>query len=209
MPRTFIDDAICPACRGIGLEYTAEEIDLPYLGTSLETMMRCDRCGYRHSDFMLTGQKEPMRYALTVATEDDMTVRVVRSSSGTLRIPELGILIEPGMASEAFISNVEGVIVRVERVLGQLRRDAQEHQDQEQLGKIMDLEDVLARLRRGEADPVTLIVDDPLGNSAILGEHALKQVIPPEVVKDLKVGAFVIDPSLEEEEGKEGASEDG
>ena len=122
MPRTTIEDAICPACDGLGLEYTAEPVELPFMGTGLEILLRCDRCGYRHSDFMLTQHREPTRYSYLVTKEADMSVRVVRSSSGTIRIPEFGITVEPGMASEAFVSNIEGILVRVERVLGQLMR---------------------------------------------------------------------------------------
>ncbi len=195
MVRTTIDEAFCPACQHKGLEYNAEEIDLPYLGRSLETMLRCLSCGYRHTDFMLTEQKDPTRYVYQITTDEDMSVRVVRSSSGTIRMPELGIEIEPGVASEAFISNVEGVMVRVERVLAHLKNDAQQAEDHDGLARIMELEDTFDRMRRGKADPVTLIIDDPLGNSAIIHDNALKQAIPPEEAAKLKVGAFVIDPN--------------
>lgn len=200
MARTYIGEAICPACGHHGLEYRAEQVDLPYLGNSLETMLRCTACGYRHTDFMLTDQREPTRFSYTVAAEEDMAVRVVRASSGTVRIPELGILIEPGMASEAFISNVEGVLVRIERVLHQLRNDAQGADGQEMLERIMELEETMQNMRKGTAPPVTLILDDPLGNSAIVHEGALRQRIPDEEAAKLKVGAFVIDPGVEGEE---------
>lgn len=42
---------------------------------------------------------------------------MVRSSSSTIRIPVLGANIEPGDASEALISNVEGVLWRIHDIL--------------------------------------------------------------------------------------------
>jgi len=188
--RTFLEDALCPACLERGLEYAAEPVDLPYLGTSLETMLRCLACGYRHTDFVLTDVKEPMRYSYVITKADDMMVRVVRSSSGTVRIPELGISIEPGVASEAFVSNLEGILVRVERVLDQLGRDAE---DDEVRTRVTDLQDVLGALREGKGEPVTVILEDPFGNSAILGEGAVKEPIPPDEAEGLKVGAHIFD----------------
>lgn len=190
MVRTTIEDALCPACRALGLEYTAEQVDLPFMGNSLETMLRCLECGYRHTDFVLTEHKEPTRYTYPVSKADDMSVRVVRSSSGTIRIPELGIHIEPGVASEAFVSNIEGILVRVERVLDQLGRDAE---DEEMRAKVMDLQDVLGGLREGRTGPVTVILEDPFGNSAILGEGARCEPIPAAEAEALKIGSHVFD----------------
>ena len=197
MVRTTIPDAVCPACDHRGLDYNAETIDLPYLGESLETMLRCSECGYRHVDFILTQTKDPMRYRLRVATEADMMVRVVRSASGTIRIPELGIDIEPGAASEAFITNVEGILLRVDQVLGQLYRDAD---DDEMRERVATLQRRILDLRLGQAEPVTLVLEDPFGNSAIIGEAAIAEPIPAAEAAVLKVGAFVFDQEEKEEE---------
>lgn len=173
------------------MEYTAETVDLPYLGPSLETMLRCDACGYRHTDFVLTQSHEPTRSKLTITREEHMSVRVVRSGSGTIRIPELGIQIEPGIASEAFVSNVEGILVRVERILGQLLRDAA---DADQRTRIEELLATLLAMRDGKAEPATLILEDPFGNSKVLSDEATVEPIPPEDAKHLKVGMLTFDP---------------
>ncbi len=184
-----------------GLEYNSERVDLPYLGESLETMIRCGACGYRHTDFMLTQTKDPTRHKFSIVQEEDMMVRVVRSASGTIRIPELGILIEPGMASEAFITNVEGILVRIEKVLSQLHHDAD---DDETRSKVEALQQTMLDMRDGKADPATLIIEDPFGNSAILDQATIVEEIPPEEAAKLKVGMVVIDrDQLGQEEGEE------
>lgn len=186
---SFIEEAICPACDGRGLEFTSETIDLPFLGPSLETLLRCHQCGYRHNDYVLTRERQPSRVSYLVQAADDMMVRVVRGSSGTIRIPELGISIEPGNGSEAFISNVEGILARVERVLDQLHRDAEEP---EMRGRIEALQERMGAMREGKAPPVTLILEDPFGNSRILHEDAVVESLTPEEAGRLQVGGTVI-----------------
>jgi zinc finger protein len=188
--RVTIEDAVCPACDARGLEYTTEQVDLPYMGPSLEIMLRCETCGYRHTDFVLTEEHEPTRVTYRVSKADDMMVRVVRSASCTIRIPELGITVEPGVASEAFISNVEGIFVRVERVLDQLLRDEDEPETRKRIEALFE---TLGMLREGKADPVTVVLEDPMGNSAILGEGARRERISDEDAERLKVGIFVFD----------------
>ncbi len=196
MARTTIASH-CPACPAETLEYNAETVDLPYLGESLETMLRCNECGYRHTDFILTASKDPTRHSFVIDTEEDMSARVVRSSSGTIRIPELGILVEPGVASDAFISNVEGILVRVERILAQLLNDAD---TEEMRQRIRALQQRMLDMRDGKAPAATLILEDPFGNSAILHDKAVSELIPAEDAAKLKVGMFVHDLNEGEEE---------
>ncbi|MGB1698129.1 MAG: ZPR1 zinc finger domain-containing protein, partial [Thermoplasmatota archaeon] len=189
VPRNFIDEARCPACDNQGMEYNTETVDLPYLGESLETMLRCRECGFRHTDFILTDTKDPTRYKLVINEEDDIMIRVVRSASGTIRIPELGVEIEPGVASDAYISNVEGVMVRIEKVLFQLLQDAE---TEEAATKIQDMVEFFGRMRTGTADPVTLILEDPFGNSAILSEKAVVEKLDEKEAARLQTGMHII-----------------
>lgn len=171
------------------MEYNTETVDLPYLGESLETMLRCRECGFRHTDFILTDTKDPTRYKLVINEEDDIMIRVVRSASGTIRIPELGVEIEPGVASDAYISNVEGVMVRIEKVLFQLLQDAE---TEEAATKIQDMVEFFGRMRTGTADPVTLILEDPFGNSAILSEKAVVEKLDEKEAARLQTGMHII-----------------
>jgi zinc finger protein len=180
------------------MEYNAERIDLPFFGESLETMLRCPACGYRHTDFVLTQMKDPCRYTYHVTRADDMSVRVVRSASGTIRMPELGVTIEPGIASEAFISNVEGVLGRVERVLDQFDRDAEDEGMRE---RIAATRRAFNDLRAGRGAGARLILEDPFGNSAILHDDARKQALTPAEVARLNPGLHIVDPDTESADG--------
>lgn len=194
MPTSILEDAVCPACSNKGLEYHAEQIDLPYLGESLETMLRCNACGYRHNDFILTESSDPVRMSYRVDSEEAMSVRVVRSSSGTVRIPELGIDIEPGMASDAYITNVEGIIFRIEGILDQLHRDSDDAQHRLNIEKLLNQ---FQLMRDGKADPVTLVIEDPFGNSAIIHDTVVKVALSEEEASSLKTGVFLLGPDGE------------
>lgn len=185
-----MDNARCPACENVGMEYNTETVDLPYLGESLETMLRCRECGYRHTNFILTDTSDPMRHTLVIDEEDDIMIRVVRSASGTVRFPSLGIDIEPGVASDAYITNVEGVLGRIEKVLFQLLRDAE---SEEEANKIQDLVELFARVRAGTADPLTMVIEDPYGNSAIIHEKVVKEKLDEEEAARLQTGMAIYD----------------
>lgn len=176
------------------MEYRAEQIDLPYLGESLETMLRCNECGYRHTDFVLTETKDPVRMTYRVDHAEAMSVRVVRSASGTVRIPELGIDIEPGMASDAYITNIEGILVRIERILDQLHRDSDDAQQRLSIEKLLER---FQGLRDGSAEPVTLVIEDPFGSSAIVHDDVVKEGLSEEEVAGLQTGHFVFGPDGE------------
>jgi zinc finger protein len=121
---------------------------------------------------MILSESEPVGYSCPIEGIDDLSIRVVRSSRGMVDIPELGVRIEPGPACEGFITNVEGVIARVDGVLEGVLTWA----EGEEREKAEELRASIAEIRAGTM-PVTLIIEDPSGNSAIISEKAMKTMI--------------------------------
>lgn len=173
------------------MEYTAVQLDVPYFGDVLQTIFICQSCGFRHTDVLVGRVREPKRYTYVCREADDMMVRVVRSTSGTVRIPELGVLVEPGPASEAFVSNIEGILVRVEAILDQLHRDAETEEIRRECERRME---AIEKTRRGGHE-LTLILEDPYGNSAILHEAARVEDLTPAEAEGLARGEIVFDVS--------------
>ena len=139
---------------------------------------------------MVLSQREPVKYTLSVESLADLDARVVRSTSGTIRIPELGINIEPGSASESYISNVEGVLNRIEDVLGMVSRWQDE--PPQTTDRAHEVLNALDEVKRGELD-ITIIIEDPLGNSAIISERASRQEMSTEEAEKLKTGMIVLE----------------
>ena len=154
----------CPSC-GIGkLDITSVMYSVPYFNELALFTMNCPKCGFQHNDVFSSEQRTPSRWTLVVDSADLLSVRVVRSGSGTIRLPEFGIDIEPGPAAESFISNVEGILFRTEAVV-ESAIDFAEHDEQKQKGR-----EVLGQIERallGEYE-FTLIIEDPAGVSGIL-----------------------------------------
>ena len=186
--KPIFTQTTCPLCSS-SIIITWQSDDIPFFGEVMYTSAQC-KCGFRYADTFILTQREPTRFTYKVQSANDMNVRVIRSTSGTIRIPELEIIVEPGPASDSYISNIEGVLCRIEAVLGMVSRWKDETPE-----TIQRAEDLLASLeliRNGKME-ITLIIEDPLGNSAIVSEKACKEPLSSEEVDKLKTGIIVLE----------------
>jgi zinc finger protein len=69
-------------------------------GEIMESLVKCSSCTYRHLNVLALEEKESSRYSLQVEKVEDMLNRIVRSSQATVKVPELGIKITPGLEAE-------------------------------------------------------------------------------------------------------------
>jgi zinc finger protein len=164
----------CPTCN-TEIEYLYTTENIPYFSDILIISAICDSCGYKYVDTQLLRSNEPVRYEVSVDTEEDLGIRVVRSMSASLEIPELGVRIDPGPACQGFVSNIEGVLDRVEQIIeGALLWGEGEERENAQT--------LLERIEgvKCGAIPITLILEDRCGNSAIIADKAQKSSYTPE-----------------------------
>jgi zinc finger protein len=158
----------CPLCD-TQVDFIYQTENIPYFSDILIVRALCPSCGYRYTDTQVLSEGEPASWTLDVTGIDDLSIRVVRSMSGLIRIPELGVRIDPGPACEGFVSNVEGILTRVERIVDAVIAWAEpERQDAANA-----LKKQIEQVRAGTM-PVTLIIDDPSGNSMIISGKAQK-----------------------------------
>jgi zinc finger protein len=160
----------CPVCKKATLKITFNRHEIPYFGEVMESLAKCSSCKYRHVDVFSLEEKEPCKYTFKIECEEDMLVRVVRSSRATVKVPELGVKITPGPASQGFISNVEGVIERVREVIEAASRDAGPKKKR----KASKLLEKIESIKKGTSI-ATIIIEDPTGNSCIVSKKALKE----------------------------------
>uniref|UniRef100_A0A7J2TJ54 ZPR1 zinc finger domain-containing protein n=1 Tax=Archaeoglobus fulgidus TaxID=2234 RepID=A0A7J2TJ54_ARCFL len=178
---------ICPIC-GKELNLLVSTYEVPLFEKIILTSISCE-CGFRHADSIVFGEKEPSRYRIKIRG-DNLFTKVVRSTSGTIRIPELGVSIEPGPASQAFITNLEGILRRIEdivKVVMQWNRDDE--------SKVKRCEWILKKIQETieGRDELTLILEDPFGNSIILSDECFRERISEEEAKNLKTGMTVLE----------------
>jgi zinc finger protein len=160
----------CPYCER-EIQYLYQTENIPYFSDILIVSARCE-CGYRHADTMVLAGGEPARWEIRVEAPEDLMVRVVRSASARVEIPELGVEIDPGPACEGFVSNVEGVIDRIDDVVSGVLTWAEGEERENALVLRRRIE-----LAREGSLLFTLSIEDPSGNSAIVSEKAKKSGI--------------------------------
>lgn len=179
----------CPAC---GIEGVAKsimkELEIPHFGQVMETTLLCPNCGFKHSDIIALEQNDPAKYVIEI-NKNNLSVRVVRSQSATVIIPEIGIKVEPGPKSEGYVTNIEGVLTRFEDAVKKALNLFEDDESQKN-AKIALNE--LQELKKGNKT-ATLIILDPFGQSNVVSENVEVFEIPEEELRDLKTGFSVIE----------------
>ena len=159
----------CPSCDNNSMLTNQTEYEVEHFGAVLLTVAICQRCGYRHTDVMNLTDHKPISLTAKIDSIEDLNIRVIKSGTATVSIPEFKATITPGPYSEGYISNVEGILLKIEDALTFMLSTVKGQ-----------------RLRRGElmlrkmqkardSNPkFTLIIKDPLGNSAIISPNPRK-----------------------------------
>ena len=174
----------CPACSIEGkAKSIMKELEIPHFGKVLETSIQCPECGFKHSDIIALEQNDPAKYVLEI-NKNTLTVRVVRSQSATVSIPEVGIKVEPGPKSEGYVTNVEGMLNRFEDAV---KKALLLFEDEESQINGKNALNQIQELKKGNGT-ATLIIHDPFGQSKIVSDSAEVYEIPEEELHELKTG---------------------
>ena len=168
----------CPLCHERTLILTEREIEVPYFGKLYLFSMTCNNCKYHKADVESTEQKESVRYEFEISSEDDMKVRVVKSSEATVKLPNLAT-ITPGTASQGYVTNIEGILNRVKY---QVEAANEMEENEEDKKKAKNLLKKITRITWGQENQ-KIIIDDPSGNSAIISDKAIKSSLKVKVEK--------------------------
>ena len=178
----------CPICGNENsLKMMAHSSEIPYFGEHTQITMSCNSCGWRVTDFIPAEGKKAGSWTLIVSSTEDISARVVRSSSCTVRIAELGLEVTPGSSSTGYISNVEGVLDRFASAIGTIRRQTDVENDEVTKTKCDELLSKIDMVKSGKL-VVTLELLDPVGHSQILHEEAVSSEISDEDAKELDPG---------------------
>ncbi|HIQ13281.1 MAG TPA: ZPR1 zinc finger domain-containing protein [Thermoprotei archaeon] len=158
----------CPRCNE---EYVISEYiyNIPLLGKVILSRGLCNGCGYRYNDVRAAESAGPQRIKLYIDEPEDLNILVIRAASASIYIPELGVSIEPGPASEGFITTVEGILDRVLKIMGMLYSDDSIDKD-----AWMDVYNAILDAKNG-GKAFTLIINDPDGISRIISDKVEKE----------------------------------
>lgn len=144
---------------------------IPFFKEIIVSSFACESCSWSNTEIQSAGriQEQGVRYALAVASRQDMNREIVKTDCATVRIPELDFEI-PAFSQKGVLTTIEGIIDRA--VMG-LEQDqpVRRATDKEVASKIDEFISKLKQLKEVHS-PFTFIIDDPSGNSFVENPHA-------------------------------------
>lgn len=157
----------CPICSANTLTLSEMERDIAFFGQVAVFSMTCSSCGYHKADVECLEERDPAKYTLEVQGEEDLKIRVIKSSFATVKIAHVGS-IEPGESANGYVSNVEGILNRIKKQVEFLRDSSEEKADVKKAKNILKK---LTKVLWGQ-ESIKISLEDPTGNSAIVSEKA-------------------------------------
>lgn len=159
----------CPFCGEKKATLNEQDIEIPYFGRVFVLSMDCSACGTRKSDIEPAETKEPAKFTLDVTSEDDLNIKIIKSSQATVKIPRI-ITIESGPASNGYVTNVEGLLEKVKKII---QSNAESEDDPSAKKKAKNLIKKLNKVLVGR-EPIKIIIEDTTGYSCIVSDKAQK-----------------------------------
>jgi zinc finger protein len=163
----IIENETCPICGSKTLTLTEAEREIPFFGVVALFSMDCSTCHYHKADLEALEEKDPCTYTLEVSSEEDLRIRIVKSSFATIKIAHVGN-IEPGEAANGYVTNVEGILNRMKKQIEHIRDFSDDTADQKKAKNIIKK---LQKVLWGQ-EKIKITIIDPTGNSAIISEKA-------------------------------------
>ena len=181
----------CPICfSNEGLTMIAHTSEIPYFGEHTQLTILCPSCGWKHTDFIPAEGKKPGAFSLEIEGIEMLSVRIIRSSSCTIKIEELGLEVEPGGATTGYVSNIEGVLNRFQGAVEMMYRQAKTSNEKETIGKCEALLEKINLVKNGNL-MVEITLLDPMGHSQILHENAVSRELTERELEELEVGPSI------------------
>ncbi len=181
----------CPICfSDEGLTMIAHTSEIPYFGEHTQLTILCPSCGWKHTDFIPAEGKKPGAFSLEIEGIEMLSVRIIRSSSCTIKIEELGLEVEPGGATTGYVSNIEGVLNRFQGAVEMMYRQAKTSNEKETIRKCEALLEKINLVKDGNL-MVEITLLDPMGHSQILHENAVSRELTERELEELEVGPSI------------------
>ncbi|KAH9924712.1 zf-ZPR1-domain-containing protein [Fomitopsis serialis] len=141
---------------------------IPFFREVIVMSFRCESCGFQNNEVQQAGAIRPdgTVYTLRVLSREDLNRQLIKSSTGTIEIPEFELTIP---ASRGQLTTIEGVLRdTIQTIIDGLKEILADHEDEDEDSAIGEVK--LPR-KASEKDapmrPFTVRLDDPSGNSFI------------------------------------------
>jgi len=158
----------CPIC-GSKINVSEYLYEAPYVGKLIISSGTCFNCKYKWSDVRLAESRGPRRIIYRVEDVKDLNALVIRSSTATVKIPEIEVEIIPGLAAQGYITTIEGIVMDIYEKTKFLcsEKEAPKEKCSEKL-------ELLKKAMNGEIK-YTVVIEDPMGVSAIVSHKTVEE----------------------------------
>jgi len=160
----------CPFCSKKELTLTEDRREVPFFGPVYIYSMQCSGCGAHKADIEVENRNDPVKFTFEIESEEDMKVRVIKSSQATIKIPRIAT-VTPSAASNGYVTNIEGIL---NRIMHNIKTAADAEEDKKIKKKAKNMLKKLRRVIWGQ-EKLKITIEDPSGNSAIISERAKVQ----------------------------------
>jgi zinc finger protein len=134
----------CPVCKEGKIAIRKTLYDLPDKDKMLIIKFECDKCNYTNNDIIpLTTNLTPGIHLVKVKDESDLKSKIYRSPIGTLEIPELELVIDPGPSANFYYTNIEGILLRFENAVSIYKNNLDENDPQ-----VYEVEQILKNIKK-------------------------------------------------------------
>ena len=159
----------CPICDEENIIFQQHKSFDPYAGEVKITTIKCNYCDYKKNDVELEKISKPKTYEVEIENENDLNIRIIKSSNSDIEIPELSLYLESSNTSEGFITNVEGLLKRFENQIKFIKKSSNlNNEKKENLNLIIkNIEKVFLGKKK-----IKIKLIDNFGNSAIISQKA-------------------------------------
>ncbi|XP_076761395.1 zinc finger protein Zpr1 [Xylocopa sonorina] len=156
----------CPECN-CPCETNMKMTNIPHFKEVVIMATVCESCGHRTNEVKSGGGIEPLgvKIEVTVAGKEDFSRDLLKSETCHMQIPELELEIGPAALGGRF-TTVEGILVAVKEQLSSSTAFTGDSSDPETIKRMEIFISHLGEVLEGRRK-VTLVLDDPAGNSYI------------------------------------------
>lgn len=156
----------CPECN-CPCETNMKMTNIPHFKEVVIMATVCESCGHRTNEVKSGGGIEPLgvKIEVTVAGKEDFSRDLLKSETCHMQVPELELEIGPAALGGRF-TTVEGILVAIKDQLSSSTAFTGDSSDAEIVKRMEVFISHLGEVLEGKRK-VTLVLDDPAGNSYI------------------------------------------
>jgi zinc finger protein len=142
--------------------------DIPYFKTVIIMCTTCDVCGVKNSEVKpgTAIEEKGIKFILKLTDPSDLNRDLIKSEFATFEIPEVEFYMNSGTLGGKF-TTIEGLLKDCREQLGDLCPFAAggDSEVKDNKTKLSECLDKLGLIQNGQMLDVTIILDDPSGNS--------------------------------------------